>query len=363
VSDYHQQSRSRPVPDAPLAPLLARTEDLARRWAISLILTRPLERIGEIPLQDVALEAPDLCARVIGALASQSALEQLLDPDAGDSRTPVSRLGVLAGARDCAATVNAVEALRSVLWDALMDELRDPHPRQVADLADRLGAVCSALTTALLAPEQGLAEPASAGRDPEYPLEIPKRRVQEPQRPPQSANAASPWEYQPRIEIHDARREGPVAWIDSIGSQLERHARDGMPFAVLLIEVADMQRLEHVEDPEQQSSLISGVEDALRGGLRPTDLLSRESIGRYWLVTSETDAIGAETLAERLLDTVRTSVSHHGVGLELIVGIAVCPQDGHQAPELAAQADLKLYAARAAGLAIAPTDPHPSRSS
>src|SRR5437870_4366683 len=39
--------RARAVAGAPVQPLLARTDELARRWAIALILALPLERIGE----------------------------------------------------------------------------------------------------------------------------------------------------------------------------------------------------------------------------------------------------------------------------------------------------------------------------
>ena len=41
------------------------------------------------------------------------------------------------------------------------------------------------------------------------------------------------------IAIRDARGEaGPAAWIRSIGEHLDRFERDGLPFAVVLMEVA-----------------------------------------------------------------------------------------------------------------------------
>jgi GGDEF domain-containing protein len=159
------------------------------------------------------------------------------------------------------------------------------------------------------------------------------------------------------IAIRDARsEEGPAAWIGSIGRRLERHAEDGLPFAVLLIEVPDIDRLAQAESAEELTRLIVSVERALSEELRPADVLTRETRGRYWLVSPETDGSGARTLAERLARTVRLSASHRGVGLEVAIGVAVCPQDGGEAARLAAHADVGVYAARAAGQSIAPAD-------
>jgi GGDEF domain-containing protein len=165
---------------------------------------------------------------------------------------------------------------------------------------------------------------------------------------------------QASIEIRDARGEElptqPAAWIGLISRRLERFAQDGLPFAVLLIEVLDIDRLAHVEPPRALADLITQVERALGGELRPADVLTREARGRYWLVSPETDDAGARTLAERLARTVRLSASHRGVGLEVAIGVAVCPQDGEEAATLAAHADVGVYAARAAGRPVAPAD-------
>ncbi len=48
---------------------------------------------------------------------------------------------------------------------------------------------------------------------------------------------------------------------------------------------------------------------------------------------------------------------HRNVPMEVAIGIAVCPDDGTEAPALAARADLGVYSARATGRSIAHTDP------
>src|SRR3984957_12082033 len=100
---------------------------------------------------------------------------------------------------------------------------------------------------------------------------------------------------QPEIEIRDVRREeGPSAWVSSVGRLLARHAEDGLPFAVLLVEIVDVARLERSETPHDLHGLVAQVESALGRGMRATDRLSRETLGRYWLVAPETNGTGAQ---------------------------------------------------------------------
>jgi hypothetical protein len=151
-------ARARPVAELSLDELLARPEELARRWVVALVLERPVERIGEVPLQLLAREGPALCAQVVRAVGSDAELERLLAPTGRgehDGSPPAVRLGELAGARDPAEHVRVIEALRAILWEQLLGELHWPAfdrlpPRLLADLADRLAHVCaSALEVAL----------------------------------------------------------------------------------------------------------------------------------------------------------------------------------------------------------------------
>src|SRR2546430_5807771 len=63
----------------------------------------PLDRIGEIPLQSFAREAPALCAQVVRALESDAELERMTAPPRGSASaepTPARRLRELAAAAD-----------------------------------------------------------------------------------------------------------------------------------------------------------------------------------------------------------------------------------------------------------------------
>jgi GGDEF domain-containing protein len=148
--------------------------------------------------------------------------------------------------------------------------------------------------------------------------------------------------------------EQQTPWIAAIARRLERYEHDRAPFAALLIELVDVERLRHAELPGEVARLTGLLETVLARELRPADSLTRESPGRYWLLAPETDSDSVKSLVARLSAAVRAGVSHRGAPLELAVGIAVCPTDGSRAAALAARADIALYAARAAGRPLAP---------
>jgi hypothetical protein len=156
------------VAGTPVDVLLARADELARRWAIALILALPLERIGELPLERFAREAPALCAQVVRALESDDELAQITARAANGSghTAPVRRIAEITGARDGQAAVEVVEALRGVLWEALQEELcwarfEQSPARLVADLADRLAYVCSSALVSSLTQPAAAGEPAA----------------------------------------------------------------------------------------------------------------------------------------------------------------------------------------------------------
>jgi GGDEF domain-containing protein len=193
-----------------------------------------------------------------------------------------------------------------------------------------------------------LASPAPTPESPEAPT-VP---------PEPGAQATS--EIEIRDERHEDVRPEPVGggqesgpWIGAIERRLERYERDRAPFAVLVVELVDVERLRHTELPGEMSRLMGLVETALSGELRPADSLTRETPGRYWLLAPDTDSSAARALVTRLASAVRGAASHGGVPLEVAVGIAACPVDGAQAAGLAAHAEVALYAARASGKPVA----------
>ncbi len=362
--------------------MLERTDELAKRWAIALILARPLEAIGEVPLAELAREAPLLCTHVLKAIRSDVELERLTagQADLDESSPPARRIAAISGANNAREAAVAVEALRGVLWEALLDELdRAPFDqlpaRLLAAVCDRLAYVCAASLAAVVdggigsaarPPEAGVARPlvvpecsasaSSAGHQAVIVDELAgvsglDRRSSAGGLAPEPASAVLGDRPRPvEIAIRDQRGGGgPAAWIGSIGAQLERFARDGRPFAVLLVELADIERLQHDELAGELSRLAAEFELALAAAAgRASVVLTRERPGRCWLLAFDTDRSGAGHLAERLASAVASAVSHRGAPLQVVVGAAVCPEDGRESAALAAHADVGVYAARSA---------------
>jgi diguanylate cyclase (GGDEF)-like protein len=100
------------------------------------------------------------------------------------------------------------------------------------------------------------------------------------------------------------------------------------------------------------AAALAAVEDAVRGELRPGDVLGREQDGRLWVVAADLGASGARALAERLADAVAAVAPVRGAPLTASIGVAASPEDGSDVEALSARADEALYAARAAGVPI-----------
>jgi GGDEF domain-containing protein len=316
-----------------------------------------------------------------------------------------------------ARAARAARSLSDLLWEALHEELRDPPGQLAGELSERLANVSAALallarcrvgasrvrqmpqaatsppTASASAPHD---EAPSAGGPPDADSASAAEQLRSSlvERPataerPSAGERAAPaegsstrpdasaavlvdeWVERPRstpaagasesrgIQIRDERREQAHAtreqgpWVASIERRLERYERDRVPFAVLLLELADVERLRHSELPGEVARLTGLVETVLANELRPADTLTRESPGRYWLLTPQADALNARALAERLAEAVRDNVSHRKAPLALAIGIALCPADGRRAAVLAAHADMALYAARSAGRPLA----------
>jgi hypothetical protein len=152
-------ARARAVADAPVEALLARAEELARRWVIAQLAARPLQEMADVPVDRLARDAPAFCEQLVRALASDAELERLLHGDAPSSRE--SSLGggggsgvdggvLAATTSDASAIAASLEALRAVVWHQALAELRDPPVALVGDLADRLAFVCAAALAAAL---------------------------------------------------------------------------------------------------------------------------------------------------------------------------------------------------------------------
>jgi GGDEF domain-containing protein len=368
--------RPRPVADAPVAPL-ADGVAVAKSWLLVLLADAPLHQAAAIPMADLARGGPALCAAVLAAVRSDDDLNRL----SGGDRAPLAACaGRLAGARGPTATAAAVEGLRRAVWHALLGELRDPHPDLVAGLGDRVAHVCSVVATASLSvpvvdpPGRAgpLAEALAAQQAPPAPATPPVDGVDGT-----GGNAMGPVPAPP-LDAEAWDDESPEAvpapggatvtvlpgadrvwtpsaeppWRGAIARRLERREDDGLPFAVLTVEVDDLERLLAAGSGRDVAFALEAAERGLTAELAPADVVVRERLGRWWLTSPDRDARAARDLGMR----VGAAISHAtlaGTPLQASIGVAVCPDDGADVESLAGRAEQGLYSARAAGLRLA----------
>jgi GGDEF domain-containing protein len=288
--------RPHPVADVP-PPALADGQAPAKGWLLALVAARPLRDAPELPVPELARDAPGLCAAVLRAVGSDAELRRL--QEGGDLAAMAARAGALAGAGGPSASVAAVAHLRGALWQALTVAMAPLDAATTAALAERLAFVCDAVTAATLT-EAGTADAS--------------------------------------FRVRDARGD----WEGAI----ERLAGNARPFALLALEADDAPRLV-AADPDAATGALARVEQAVRGELRPGDVLGSEDDGRLWIVAAEP---GARALAERLADAVAAIAPVRGAPLTVSIGLAASPADGTDVQLLTARADESLYAARAAGV-------------
>jgi hypothetical protein len=232
--------RPRPVADVPPTGL-ADGEAVAHGWLLALVAARPLRDAGALPTAEFARDAPALCAAVLRALGSDTAL--------GDVDGFGARAGALTGASGPAEVIAAVAALRAAAWEALTTSRLDAPT--TAALAERLAHVCDVVAVAAV------------------------------------GGAA--------LRVHDARGD----WRAAI-ARLLAAAR---PFAVLAVEAGDAARVA-AADPDGAAGALARVEETVRGELRPGDALGREDDGRLWVIAADLGGPEARALAERVADAI-----------------------------------------------------------
>ena len=328
---------ARPVADAPVAALTAAPDALARDWLVALLARVPLAGAAAVPVADLAQEGPALCAAMVRALASELELERLSQ---GDLHALAARAGALAGARDAAAVVEAVDLLRGVLWTAALAELRRPAPALVADLADRLAAVAAVVGAASLrsaAPPPVAAEPPPA--------------VSDAQRwdPTDAARSVQQAAADDELQVRDLRpRILDGSAIEHIAQRVADHLADRRTLGVLLVELDGIERL--IAAGDDALAAAQAAEHALEGLLRQGDGARREGPGRVWITLPGTGPAGARALALRIAVAVERAAAHRGAPLTASSGIAVFPSDALDAAGLVDHAEEALFRARAGGV-------------
>jgi two-component system, cell cycle response regulator len=282
-----------------------------------------LEEIKELPTERIARELPALIGDIVGVVSEWNGGALELTEDQAER---AAALAAMRGGRDASAGELArdVAALQSVLVRALRDELED-DPDAFAVAVERLADAAGAVQAAAIE-------------------ELVRNRSRELES--QANTDALTGLYNLRY----LQRE--------LGRLLDLYKRYEHPFAVLLMDVDGLKRINDAHGHAAGDRLLVQVAMSIRRSIRTVDTPARLGGDEFCVLAPEQDAAGATVIAERLAAAMKeeAAVPDSPPAVGISIGVVACPEHGDEADALLELADRAMYRAKAAGEAVAVGD-------
>ncbi len=130
----------------------------------------------------------------------------------------------------------------------------------------------------------------------------------------------------------------------------QRNAQES--FALFLLDLDNFKQINDSLGHDVGDRVLQTIAERLQKTIRSTDLMARLGGDEFALLSYVDDSnVKASLLAQRLLDTFSTPCHIDGFNLPVScsIGIALAPEHGHEPGVLLKNADMALYAAKAAG--------------
>jgi diguanylate cyclase (GGDEF)-like protein len=304
----------------PLARLDRSRDELAKAWLVRLIERASLDEIRELPTERIARELPDVISDLVGAVAANGdGPFQLSD----EQRERAAALALLRSTRDAspADLARDLASLQAVLVKALRDELAHSDPERFADAVERLAEATGSIQAAAVE-------------------ELVRSRSRELES--QANTDALTGLYNLRY----LQRE--------IAHLLDLQKRYGHPFAVLLMDVDGLKRINDAHGHQAGDRVLMQVAMSLRRAIRSVDTPARLGGDEFCVLAPEQDAKGGTLLAERLSAAVKEEVATPDEPpVSMSIGVVGCPEHGEDAETLVDIADRAMYRAKAGGEQVA----------
>jgi diguanylate cyclase (GGDEF)-like protein len=138
----------------------------------------------------------------------------------------------------------------------------------------------------------------------------------------------------------------------------QRHAEgllletEGRKFAILYIDVDEFKRINDTLGHLIGDEFLKGVAERLRQSVGPEDFIARLGGDEFAILQNGIAGAGdVEALVARIYSALRTpfDCNGHQLSSDASIGIAIAPRDGSDLLDLLKNADLAMYAAKAAG--------------
>jgi diguanylate cyclase (GGDEF)-like protein len=306
----------------PLGRLDRQRDELAKAWLVRLIERASLDEIRELPTDRLADELPELISDVLSLTAEGAKDPDSLPPGAHERAARIADLRDV-GERSAAEMTRDLTAIQTAILGTLAKEPEGLDVEEFADIALRLSEAVGAVQSVAV---EGLVE----------------RQVDELE---SLANT------DPLTGLANRR-----ALQDRLLEALAVHKRYDTPFALLVLDVDGLKRVNDSKGHKAGDRVLVQVSLAIRRTLRTTDTPARIGGDEFCVLAPNQNAAAAEPLARRIAEAVETEADGES-GIGISIGVVSCPEHGTDIDALLDTADQAMYRAKAGGLKVALGDP------
>jgi diguanylate cyclase (GGDEF)-like protein len=318
--------------DAPIAHLDERRGKLAKDWLLHVLDRSSLDEIEQLPTARVVRELPELIGELLVEAAALGPPRRAASPTR--DREWALHVAQLAGREpgDLGELSLDLALLQSVIVAELRRAASHFTPRDALETVERLAAIFAAMQVSAVgdALEIAAENPSARGSD----------------EPDQDGAAVD-------------RLTGLYAggYLDEqLGRLVGMHKRYGHPFAVLLLDVEGLKRINDAYGESAGDELLVGIAQTLGGTIRSVDMPVRMGGDEFCVVAPEQTASGGRALGHRIATALDRLNGPGGQPPHISIGVASCPQHGHEGGQLLERADGAMYRAKASGERVAVTD-------
>lgn len=312
--------RPPPVQEARIGRLEELREELTKAWLLRAVERASLEEIERMPTDRIARELPLLITGIVRAIGDDRA-DSALRPG-GELHRLAAGLATLrrSEALDAGQLLRDIAGLQSVLVSALREELGADRPGLLVAALERLTAVFGDVQASAL----------------EELLNDRSRRLE------WLANT------DPLTGLYNVR-----FLRQHLDYLLDLQKRYGHPFAILLLDVNGLKRVNDSYGHAAGDRMLLGVAAAIREVVRAVDTPVRSGGDEFCILCPHQDMGSATTLADRVSQAVEGGWSPDPTPVSVSIGVVTCPWHGTGAEGLMADADEAMYRAKAAGQRVA----------
>lgn len=138
-------------------------------------------------------------------------------------------------------------------------------------------------------------------------------------------------------------------FFERLNAELGRHAREGTPVALVLLDVDDFKGINDRYGHPAGDETLRRFSRAIEAESRTADVVCRTGGEEFTVLLPDAEPAAAAAYADRLLEAVRALVGPCGIRLTASIGIATAPHDGATADGLSRAVDERLLRAKQSG--------------